>query len=114
MARVLVQPSAFDEFVQSMAIAKATHVAVKERDRAPLDEGRVRLVLETLTDRDAEGRVTTWRVDVEPTSRTSDVWRIVYVERLGVISGLFRLSLDATTEYDVRNLVIRAPVQASM
>ena len=109
LARVVVQPSAFDEFVQSMTVPKATHSAVKERDRAPLDAGRVRLILETLTDRDAEGRVTTWRVDVEPTGPASDAWRIVYAERLGMISGLYRLSLDATTEYDVKNLVIRAP-----
>jgi hypothetical protein len=109
LSRVVVQPSAFDEFVQSMTVPKATHSAVKERDRAPLDSGRVRLILETLTDRDAEGRVATWRVDVEPIGPADDEWRIVYVERLGVISGLYRLALDATTEYDVKNLVIRAP-----
>ena len=28
------------------------------------------------------------------------------VERLTIVSGLFRLALDATTEYDVKNLVI--------
>jgi hypothetical protein len=109
LSRVVVQESAFDEFVQSLTVPKATHSAVKERDRAPLDAGRVRLILETLTDRDAEGRVTTWRVDVEPAGSASDVWRIIYVERLGVISGLYRLSLDASVEYEVKNLVIRAP-----
>ena len=109
MSRVVVEPSAFDEFVRSMTVPKATRIAVKERDRAPLDAGRVRLILETLTDRDAEGRVTTWRVDVEPTGPAADVWRVIYVERLGMISGLYRLALDTTTEYDVKNLVIRAP-----
>src|SRR5438093_4040992 len=64
LGRVVVEPSAFDDFVQSLAVPKPTHSAVKERDRAPLDAGRIRLILETLTDRDAEGRVTTWRVDV--------------------------------------------------
>jgi hypothetical protein len=105
----VVQPSAFDEFVRSMTVPRPTRAAVKERDRAPLDAGRVRLILETLTDRNAEGRVSTWRVDVERTEPASDAWRIVYVERLGMISGLFRLSLDASVEYDVKNLVIRAP-----
>jgi peptidase M1-like protein len=109
MSRVVVQPSAFDEFVRSMTVPKPGAVAVRERDRAPLDEGRMRLILETLTERDAEGRVVTWRVDVERTEPASDAWRVVYVERLGMISGLYRLSLDATTEYDVKNLVIRAP-----
>jgi hypothetical protein len=108
MSQVVVEPSAFDEFVRSMTVPKPTRAAVKERDRAPLDAGRVRLILETLTDRNAEGRVATWRVDVERTE-ASDEWRIVYVERLGMISGLFRLSLDASVEYDVKNLVIRAP-----
>src|SRR5437868_3957731 len=49
LSRVVVQPSAFDEFVQSMTVPKPTRAAVKERDRVPLDTGRMRLILETLT-----------------------------------------------------------------
>jgi len=109
LARPDVPPAILNEFVQSLTTPKATHSAVKERDRAALEPGRVRLLLETLTDRDAEGRVTTWRLDVEPTGSAADPWTIVHVERLSMISGLYRLALDATTEYDVNNLVISGP-----
>jgi hypothetical protein len=108
MARPGITPSALSEFVQTMTFPKVTRATVKERDRALLESGRVRLLLETLTDRNAEGRVATWRVDLEPGTATTP-WRIADVERLSVISGLFRLALDPTTEYDVTNLVISAP-----
>jgi hypothetical protein len=109
LARADVSAGIFNEFVQSLTNPKPTQSAVKERDRAPLESGRVRLLLETLTDRNAEGRVTTWRLDVEPTGSAADQWAIAYVERLSTISGLYRLALDTTTEYDVKNLVITAP-----
>jgi Peptidase family M1 domain len=108
LAQPDVRPALLSEFVQSLTFPKASHVTVKERDRAPLESGRVRLLLETLTDRDAEGRVSTWRLDVEPPAGGGP-WKIADVERLSVISGLFRLALDATTEYEVKNLVINAP-----
>ncbi len=109
LTRADVPPAVFSEFVQSLTNPKATHSAVKERDRALLESGLVRLLLETLTDRDAEGRVTTWRLDVEPAGSAAGPWMIVSVERLSMISGLYRLALDATTEYDVKNLVITGP-----
>jgi len=109
LARPDVRIATFSEFVQSMTFPKVVHSAVKERDRMPLESGRVRLLLETLTDRAEEGRVSTWRLDLEPSGSGAATWRIVDVERLSVISGLFRLALDTTTEYEVKNLVIRAP-----
>jgi hypothetical protein len=108
LARPDVRPAPLSEFVQSLTFPKASHVTVKDRDRAPLESGRVRLLLETLTDREAEGRVSTWRLDVAP-GEGGGPWKIADVERLSVISGLFRLALDATTEYEVKNLVINAP-----
>src|SRR5438552_12560700 len=45
LSRVVVQPSAFDEFIQTMTVPRATRSSVKERDRAPLDTGRMRLIL---------------------------------------------------------------------
>jgi len=104
-----VRQASLSEFVQSMTFPKVTRSAVKERDRTPLESGRVRLMLETLTDRDAEGRVSTWRLDIEPPGSGTEPWKFADVERLSVISGIFRLSLDATTEYQVNNLVITAP-----
>jgi hypothetical protein len=109
LARPDVPPALLSEFVQSMTFPKVTHSAVKERDRTPMASGRVRLLLETLTDRQAEGRVTTWRLDLEPTGSVTAPWAIANVERLSVVSGLFRLALDATTEYEVKDLVVTAP-----
>ena len=108
LARPDVSPALLYEFVQSMTFPKVTQSAVKERDRTPLDSGRFRLLIETLTDREAEGRVTSWRLDVEPAGAGAP-WRITTVERLSVISGLHRLALDTTTEYEVKDLVVNAP-----
>jgi hypothetical protein len=109
LARPDVRPAVLSAFVQSMTFPKVTHSAVKERDRTPMTSGRVRLLLETLTDRNAEGQVATWRLDVEPTGSGAAPWTIVDVERLSVISGLFRLALDTATEYEVKDLVVSAP-----
>jgi CubicO group peptidase (beta-lactamase class C family) len=109
LARPDVPAAPLSEFVQSMTFPKVTRSAVKERDRTTTVSGRVRLLLETLTDRKAEGRVTTWGMDVEPAGSDTAPWAIVNVERLSVISGLFRLALDASTEYDVKDLVVSAP-----
>src|SRR5258705_3593042 len=95
LARPDVRPALLSEFVQSMTFPRVTHSAVKERDRTPLESGRVRLLLETLTDRAAEGRVSTWRLDLEPTE--AGAWRIADVERLSVISRPFPLALDPAT-----------------
>src|SRR5687767_3070848 len=57
LARADVHPAILNEFVQSLTNPKPTYSAVKERDRAATASGRARLLLETLTDRNAEGRV---------------------------------------------------------
>jgi hypothetical protein len=69
----------------------------------------VRVLLEILTDRDAEGRVSTWRVDLDPPDTKDGVWMLASVEALSVVNGLFRLALDTTKEFEVHNLVIKAP-----
>src|SRR4051812_29112952 len=65
MARPALRPAQLAEFVQSLTYPRVAHATVKERDRAPV-AGRIRVLLEILTERGIEGRVTTWRVDVEP------------------------------------------------
>jgi hypothetical protein len=105
-----IRQAQLSEFVQGMTMPKVTRAALKERDRAVTEAGRVRLLLEILTDRDAEGRVSTWRLDLDPPADGKDgPWLIASVESLSVVSGLFRLALDTATEYDVRNLVVQAP-----
>ena len=110
LARPDVRPSQLSEFVQSMTFPPATRSALKERDRMVTEAGRVRVLLEILTDREAEGRVSTWRIDLEPPADGKDgVWMVASVESLSVVNGLFRLALDSTKEFDVRNLVVKAP-----
>jgi Peptidase family M1 domain len=108
LARPSIRQAQLSDFVQSLTLPKVARATVKERDRAPAD-GRVRVLLEILTERDIEGRVTTWRADVEPVKDIDGPWRIASVERLTMVSGLYRLALDASAEYEVRNLVINEP-----
>jgi hypothetical protein len=103
-----VRPALVSEFVQSLTFPKASRSAIKERDRAATADGGVRLLLETFTDRNGEGRVASWRLDTQP-GNPGAPWTIVGIERLTIVNGLFRLALDTTTEYDVQNLVVRAP-----
>ena len=102
---------AFAEFTAMMLSPRVTAATVKERDRAQLPGVRRRLILDILTDRNRDGRVSTWRLDVAPV-RLGDPdtpWVIAEIEKLTTVSGLYRLALDATREYDVRNLVVQAP-----
>jgi hypothetical protein len=108
LARPAIRPAQLSEFVQSLSFPRVTRAAIKERDRAPAG-GRIRVLLEVLTERNSEGQVTTWRADVEPVGDIDGPWGIASVERLTMVSGLYRLALDATTEYEVRNLVINEP-----
>ena len=108
LARPEVNRVRLSEFALSMTQSKVTQVTLKERDRAGLVNGGQRLLLEILTVNGDEGRVWTWRIDAMP-GIPGDPWLISDVERLTVISGLFRLGLDTYTEWDVKNLVITAP-----
>jgi hypothetical protein len=103
-----VRLAQLSDFVQALTFPKASNSSIKERDRAP-EGDRVRLLLEILTERGIEGRVTSWRMDAEPGATPDHPWKFTHIERLTNVSGLFRLSLDATTEYVVRNLVVTAP-----
>ena len=103
-----IERAALSQFVQSMTLPKASSATIKERDRTPIAGGRERLMLEALTVSGAEGRVSSWRLDAEPGTAAGS-WRIADVDRLSVVSGLFQLSLDASTEWEARNLVIHAP-----
>src|SRR4051812_36167850 len=108
LARPGIPPAQLSEFVQSLTYPKVTRATVKERDRAQAG-GRIRVLLEILTERDIEGWVTTWRADVEPVRDLDGPWRFADVERLTVVAGLFRLALDGAAEYDVKNLLIAEP-----
>jgi hypothetical protein len=87
--------------------------AVKERDRIPL-EGSLpgdgySVVVEVMTETAARARVLTARVDVRrPRGGAIDSWRIAAITRLTFVQGLYRLRLDASTQYTAREFTIRA------
>jgi len=99
----------FEDFATTVTTPTPSRVVVTERDRAPLDGGALRLVVEVFIERGIEGRLGTWRIDVRAGAAAADPWRILAVSRLSQVTGLYKLGLDTTTEYDVQELVIRAP-----
>jgi hypothetical protein len=105
-----VNAAAFSEFADLMTADRAASAVVKDRDRANISGGRVRLLVEILVQGAGQGSVSTWRMDVAPPSaRPTAPWQIRDIEKLTVVNGLYRLALDPKTQYEVRNLVIQEP-----
>ena len=99
----------FDDFANTLTAIPATRLVVTERDRAQLEAGALRLVVEVFSEHGIEGVLGTWRIDAKPGATAADAWTIAAVSRLSVVTGLYRLSLNTATEYDIHNLVVRAP-----
>ena len=81
-------------------------VVLKERDRTDIPSGGQRLLIEAFAEYGAEGRLVTFSLDL---AKSSAGWRIVSASRIGNVGGLFRLSLNTTKQYAVKNLTVRAP-----
>lgn len=92
---------ALSVFVARWFSGTPTRVSVHERDRVGLDSGGTRLVVEVLIEQGIEGRLATWRVDLD-----REASRITAVSTLSVVEGLFRLALDETVQYRARDLVV--------
>jgi hypothetical protein len=110
LAALSVSGQNVDEFVRAMT-PTPTALVIKERDRTPLPDGGQRLLLEIFAARDAEARVFTWQMDVT-SARGGDAadpaaWRVARLDRLSFVSGLFKLGLDVSKQYDVRNLTLK-------
>jgi hypothetical protein len=98
--------ASFEEFV-SAAGTNATRVVVKERDRLPLDNGKQQILLEVFVEHGMEGALSTWRMDLRPpVGRTDPDWRIEKLESISNLAGLYRLTLNTSRQFDVRNLVL--------
>ena len=80
-----------------------TRVSVHERDRVALERGGTRLIVEVLIEQGIEGRLATWRVDVDQAAS-----RITAVSTLSVVEGLYRLALDESVQYRAKDLVVSA------
>jgi Peptidase family M1 domain len=101
-----------DEFVRAMTPAP-TALVMKERDRTPLTGGGHRLLLEIFSVSGAEARVFTWQMDLSA-ARGGDpldaaAWRITRLDRLSIVSGLYRLALDPSRQFDVHDLTLKGP-----
>src|SRR3954462_5429597 len=92
-----VRAAQLSEFVQSMTFPRATRSAVKERDRAATNDGSMRLLVETFTERNGEGSVASWRLDVVPRGALDGPWAITAIERLTMGSGVCWLTLCPST-----------------
>jgi Peptidase family M1 domain len=99
--------STLDEFA-TVAGDKPTRVVLKERDRQALEGGSQELLIEMFVERGIEGYLATWRVTVRPPAAKADAgdWRIERMEPVSNVSGLYRLVLNTTRQFDVRNLVL--------
>jgi len=97
--------STLDEFAAA-AGEKPTRVVIKERDRQSLEGNKRQLLLEVFVERGIEGQLATWRLDLRPPAPKDnpDDWRIERIEPVSNVSGLYRLALNTTKQYDVRNL----------
>lgn len=80
---------------------------IKERDRTAQPPGE-RLLLEVLAEFDSEAAINTWRVDVVPDPADPDRRRIAGLERLAVVTGLHKLALHPTKQFEVRKLSMKA------
>ena len=99
--------STLDEFAAA-AGGKPTRVVIKERDRQTLEGGNQQLLIEVFVERGNEGTLSTWRVELRPPAPKADPtdWRIAQMESMSTVAGLYRLGLNQTRQYDVRNLVV--------
>ena len=101
-------------FFDSYVPQGVTRAVVYERDRAPLHgalpgEG-YQLIVDTLIETDARGRIYTWSLDVRKPRDSEDPqpWRIAAQETLSAIEGLHRLSLNDDKQFAAKDLVLRS------
>ena len=99
--------SSLDEFAAA-AGEKPARVVIKERDRQTLEGNKRQLLLEVFVEHGIEGRLATWRLDLRPPApkENPDDWRIERLEPVSYVSGLYRLTINTTRQFDVHNLVL--------
>ena len=93
---------AFLEIVEG----KPTRAVIKNRDRAENASGE-RLLLEVFAEYGDEAAITTWRAEVSH-GDGGESPRLHELERLTVVSGLHRLTLNTARSFEVHNLRMRA------
>ena len=113
----LVSPEAdrdvLARFVAAQMMDGATRATVRERDREPLpgpQDTQFRVLLDVFVEYGARGAVRTWRLDVSSiTDEAGQVtWRIDGARQISGVEGLFRLALDPTRQFRVKDLRVTA------
>jgi peptidase M1-like protein len=93
--------------------ADAVRYVLRERERAPLaggDGNAYRLFVELFVESAGRGRMVSTPFTVRrPPGGGPDTWRIAAAEGSSSVQGLFRLRLDTTKQFTVRDLEITAP-----
>jgi hypothetical protein len=112
LAAADANPVPLREFAERNFDPATTRAVVRERDRV-LHPGpgplQATLMVDAFIERGPRGRVGTWRLDVRREGQAEDdEWRIMSVELLSAIDALYRLTLDPTTQYEARGLLIAA------
>ena len=92
--------------------AGALRAVVRERDRAPLEDAAAnsgfRMLLEVFVEyRGGRAAARTWSIDATRTAADA-TWQVSAAEALSTADGLYRLALDASRQYRVRDLVVHA------
>src|SRR5678815_3812972 len=88
-----------------------TQAIVKERDRTPLEgvpagDG-FRSVIDVFMATPTKARVLTAALDVQrPSGGAPDSWRIVTLELLSAVDGIYKLRLNTSRPFAARNFVV--------
>ncbi len=94
-------------FAMFEVVPGATRTIAQLRDElritTPGREG-LRIIVDVFTEFGDRGRVSTWQLDISPD--LAGAWRIVDQERLSSVDNLYRLSINATRQYEARNFVL--------
>jgi hypothetical protein len=92
----------------------ATRTVVQERDRSPLagttKGDAYRLMVDIFSEYGSRARVSSWKLDVKRVvdPEGGPEWAISDQERLTSVESLYRLSLDASKQFEARDLRISA------
>ena len=92
----------------ALAVPKPTRFIIKERDRAALEPEGETLLLEVFGEYGNQATITTWRAALVPLAGDGNTRRIAEIEELTTISGLYKLSLNATKQFELHNLTVQA------
>ncbi len=114
----LANPGGARAFATESFTTGVTRAVVRERDRlalpGALPEDGYRLTVEVLIESGQRGRIATWRLDVRrprvvnTDAAAAETWRIVGMERLASVEGLYRLALTTSRQLVARDLVVRS------